>query len=35
MESNDTSNNEENTDEESNDDIDTSNLADGETDSEV
>ena len=34
MESNDTSNNEENTTEES-DDIDASNLADGETDSEA
>lgn len=35
MESNDTSNNEENTTEESYDDIDASNLADGETDSEA
>ena len=34
MESNDTSNNEDNTTEES-DDIDVSNLADGETDSEA
>jgi hypothetical protein len=35
MESNDTSNNEENTSEESDDEIDNSNLADGETDSEA